>query len=157
MGENPQFCISRIKKYLKDIKGKEILFTYDYDVNPFYVDFYHCCVCRDARCSSNDQLTAHLETEHNAKVMTCSLCRNVFLNYGSLISHICGGPPTGQKQPRARFGCKICKRQNISTFLELQKHIRSDHNTCEICFVVSGEVYACVCACVMRIDCPIRK
>ena len=77
----------------------------------------------------------------------------MFLNYGSLISHVCSGPPTSQAASRARFACKVtnspeppkhqnpqvCLTTQLSSFLEFQTHMRARHHTCEICFRPLGD------------------
>ena len=133
LGENAQHCIARIKRYLRDIRKKEILFNYIPTEEIFILQFYRCSYCPVTKCQQYDDLFKHTASAHNTKVLTCNICHNIFLNYGSLISHVCSGPPTSATA-RARFACKVCHRIDLSSFLEFQTHIRKEHNTCEICF-----------------------
>ena len=133
MGENAQHCIARIKRYLRDIKKKEILFNYIPPEEIFILEFYRCSYCPTSECRVYEDLFKHTADAHQTKVLTCNICRNIFLNYGSLISHVCSGPPTSSTA-RARFACKVCHRIDLSSFLDFQTHIRREHNTCEICF-----------------------
>ncbi|CAB4067934.1 unnamed protein product [Lepeophtheirus salmonis] len=136
--EDPQKSINRMKRYLKDTKSKEIIFSYQQDKD-LIIDFYSCSYCSTKSCSTNEDLFRHLEKEHSQKVLTCNLCQSIFLNYGSFISHVCYGPPTNsQKQKAAKFNCKVCLRQDLSSFLIFQNHVRRDHNICEICFKCQG-------------------
>ena len=157
--ENPQDAILRIKKYFRDSRLKEMTFQYeclqderlsqgdesegqDHDQQNKYKRFlndsgtYSCCGCSNASSNTYNKLLEHLDTNHNSKVLTCQLCQNIFLNYGSFISHVCYGPPTNapDQHARAKFSCKVCDRQDLQTFLEFQYHIRKKHNVCEICF-----------------------
>jgi hypothetical protein len=77
-----------------------------------------------------------LESAHSSKVLTCQLCSSIFINYGSYLCHVCFGPPT-QSTPRAKFGCRVCGKQDLTTFLDFQFHIRKVHNVCDICMTVS--------------------
>ena len=133
LGENVQHCIARIKRYLRDIRKKEILFNYIPAEEIFVLEFYRCSYCPTAECRQYEELFNHTAAAHNTKVLTCNICHNIFLNYGSLISHVCSGPPTSAAA-RARFACKVCHRIDLSSFLDFQTHIRKEHNTCEICF-----------------------
>lgn len=133
LGEDAQHCISRIKRYLRDKKEKEILFNYIAPEEIFVLEFYRCSYCPTTECQTYEDLFKHTALAHSTKVLTCNICDNIFLNYGSLISHVCSGPPTSSTA-RARFACKVCHRSDLSSFLEFQTHIRREHNTCEICF-----------------------
>ena len=110
-GEFEESLIAAIKKYHKETRGKEVIFRYFES----YLD-----------------LSKYIASEPEEKVLMCNICQNMFLNYGSLISHVCSGPITAPA--RARFACKMCLRMDLSSFLEFQQHIRSCHHTCEICF-----------------------
>jgi len=133
LGENAQHCITRIKRYLREARRKEILFNYCPPEEIFVLEFYRCSYCSTTECRHYEQLFKHTAFAHNTKVLTCNICHNIFLNYGSLISHVCSGPPT-TSTARARFACKVCHRIDLSSFLDFQTHIRREHNTCEICF-----------------------
>lgn len=133
LGENTQHCIARIKRHLRDIKKKEMLFNYMPPEEIFILEFYRCSYCPTSECRVYEDLFKHTAEAHNTKVLTCNICHNIFLNYGSLISHVCSGPPTSSTA-RARFACKVCHRIDLSSFLDFQTHIRKEHNTCEICF-----------------------
>ena len=158
LNEDPQDAISRLKKYFKDSRLQEMTFQYaslndecesqeDETENEGNVEHnnyrqflgsteaYNCCCCSNTSSKTYSQLLDHLDTIHNSKVLTCQLCQNIFLNYGSFISHVCYGPAsstTGQPQ-RAKFSCKVCDKHDLQTFLEFQHHIRKTHNVCEIC------------------------
>ena len=138
MGETAQNCITRIKKYLKDTRRKEVLFNYCPREELFVLEFYRCSYCPTTDCKGYTELFKHTETVHQTKILTCNICRNIFLNYGSLISHVCTGPPTSNTS-RARFACKVCLRVDLHSFLEFQNHIRKEHNICEICFTSSKD------------------
>ena len=138
MGETAQNCIQRVKKYLKDTKRKEVLFNYCPREELFVLEFYRCSYCPTTECKEYSDLFQHTETIHQTKILTCNICRNIFLNYGSLISHVCTGPPTSNAT-RARFACKVCLRVDLHSFLEFQSHIRKEHNICEICFTSSKD------------------
>ena len=133
MGETAQNCIQRVKKYLKDTKRREVLFNYCPREELFVLEFYRCSYCPTTECKEYSDLFKHTETVHQTKILTCNICRNIFLNYGSLISHVCTGPPTSNAT-RATFACKVCLRVDLHSFLEFQCHIRKEHNICEICF-----------------------
>ena len=153
--EDPADAISRLKKYFRDSRLQEMLFqyttlSYDSDCPEDQIDVkygsangkhfltsgtYSCCSCSNSSSVTYNQLLEHLSTAHSSKVLTCQLCQNIFLNYGSFISHVCYGPlKDAVSQPRAKFSCKICDRHDLQSFLEFQYHIRKKHNTCEICF-----------------------
>lgn len=153
--EDPVDAISRLKKYFRDSRLQEMLFQYsilsdDSDGSEDQIHVYHsksnnkqflnsgtysCCSCSNSSSVTYNQLLEHLNTVHGSKVLTCQLCQNIFLNYGSFSSHVCYGPLTDVgSQPRAKFSCKICDRHDLQSFLEFQYHIRKEHNTCEICF-----------------------
>lgn len=83
------------------------------------------------------QLFSHVKKEHKTTMLTCHLCQNIFLNYGSYASHVCFGPPSSQQAARAKFRCKICRKQDLGTFLDFQFHVRKTHNSCEMCFKVN--------------------
>ncbi len=134
LGEDPQDSIFRIKTYMKDKKLRDMIFKFA-DASEPKLDVYHCCYCSDDSSPDFDALFDHLESVHSSKVLTCHLCQNIFLNYGSFRSHVCYGPPGGPgEQLRAKFACLLCSRQDLSTFLDFQFHVRNVHNTCEICF-----------------------
>ena len=136
-GEREESIISAIKKYHKDTRGKEVMFRYE--TSPDYsLDTYSCSYCLEFTSGSYTDLFVHTATAHGAKVLTCTICQNMFLNYGSLISHVCNGPPTSTTA-RARFACKMCNKMDLSSFLEFQLHIRFHHHTCEICFKNQGD------------------
>lgn len=138
--EDPEFCIDRIKKYLKEVKMRDIIFTYGVG-QTYQFSGYKCCYCSQWHEASNyDRLFEHVAEEHKSKVLTCHLCQNIFLNYGSYVSHVCFGPPSGGQAPRAKFSCKTCGKQDLGTFLEFQLHHRKTHNLCEICLKVSSFV-----------------
>ena len=124
--------IEAIKKYHKETRGKEVMFRF-VESSDFVLDEYSCSYCLHVTCDSYSELFDHVSACHGAKVLTCAVCQNMFLNYGSLISHVCSGPPTATTA-RARFACKMCLKMDLSSFLEFQLHIRSQHHTCEICF-----------------------
>jgi len=146
LGEDPQHCIDRLKKHLKDMRQKDSIFTYEllgedgsstasepsFDVA---VNGYRSCYSRKV-LSSYGELFEHVEREHQQKVLTCQLCQNIFLNYGSYLSHVCFGPPISQQGARAKFRCKLCKKHDLATFLDFQYHMRKMHNVCEICLKV---------------------
>ncbi len=77
-------------------------------------------------------------------MLACQLCTSIFLNYGSYLCHVCYGPPTSGSASacasKARFGCRACGKQDITTFLDFQSHLRRSHNICEICMTV-GNAY----------------
>ena len=65
---------------------------------------YACCHCRVVTRGTYGDFLAHLDTAHNAKVPTCQLCQNIFLNYGSFKSHVCYGLGTAHKGSKFRSG-----------------------------------------------------
>jgi len=138
LGEQPQAAIARLKRYLRDIRRKEIIFHYLPTEQRFATSFYRCSYCPTTDCQEYADLFRHTAEAHNTKVLTCNICQNIFLNYGSLISHLCSGPPTSAAA-RARFACKMCHRMDLSSFLDFQRHIRHEHHTCEICFKEQGD------------------
>lgn len=75
----------------------------------FTFSVYHCSHCSTSDCHTYQELKEHTQTAHGKNILTCSICGNMFLNYGSLISHVCSGPPTSQAASRARFACKVTK------------------------------------------------
>jgi hypothetical protein len=135
LGEDAQDSIYRIKNYLRDTKIKEVIFSYKVEPSMIMEPTFQCCYCSNHEAKTYSQLFAHLEVGHGSKVLTCHLCQNIFLNYGSFRSHVCFGPPSGPNQPlKAKFSCMVCQRQDLSTFLDFQRHVRQTHDTCEICF-----------------------
>ena len=138
LGEAAQTAIARIKRYLRDIRRKETIFHYLSPEEKFTTTFYRCSYCPTTDCREYVDLFRHTAEAHNTKVLTCNICQNIFLNYGSLISHLCSGPPTSSTA-RARFACKMCHRVDLSSFLDFQKHIRKEHDTCEICFQTQAD------------------
>lgn len=70
------------------------------------------------------------------QVLTCNLCENVFLNYGSFVSHVCYGPSPGTAH-KAKFCCRACTKPELLHFIEFQFHVRKTHNICEVCLEVS--------------------
>ena len=60
----------------------------------------------------------------------------MFLNYGSWKSHVCFGTGTGNQStaPKSKFMCPICKTDDLHSFIEFQRHIRLNHNVCDVCF-----------------------
>ena len=138
LGESAQPVIARIKRYLRDIRRKEIIFHYLSPEEKFTTNFYRCSYCPTTDCREYADLFRHTDEAHSTKVLTCNICQNIFLNYGSLISHLCSGPPTSSTA-RARFACKMCHRVDLSSFLDFQKHIRQEHDTCEICFQAQAD------------------
>ena len=160
LAEDPRDAISRLKKYFKDSRLQEMTFQYSYSqddsicadeeiVEPnnsrsiklkrFFssADTYNCCCCSDISSATYDQLLEHLSANHDSKVLTCQLCQNIFLNYGSFISHVCYGPQanTIEQQSRAKFSCRLCDNHDLQTFLDFQHHFRKYHNVCEICLL----------------------
>ena len=158
--EDPRDAISRLKKYFKDSRLQEMTFQYSYSqddsicadeetfdpnssrsikLKRFFssADTYNCCCCSDISSTTYDQLLEHLSANHDSKVLTCQLCQNIFLNYGSFISHVCYGPQanTIQQQSRAKFSCRLCDSHELQTFLDFQHHFRKYHNVCEICLL----------------------
>ena len=134
-GQAEQAVIAAIKRFGRDTRGKEVMFRYQSE--HFQLDCYRCSYCSTTSCTSYTDLFAHTAAAHATKVLTCNICQNIFLNYGSLISHVCCGPPT-TTTAKARFACKMCNKMDLSSFLEFQLHIRSQHHTCEICFQGQG-------------------
>merc|ERR1712142_1203387 len=147
-GEREQEVIGTIKKYLRETRGKEVVFRFQ-DTEQFSLDYYRCSYCSTTTCNSYTDLFTHTASSHSTKVLTCNICQNIFLNYGSLISHVCSGPPT-TTTAKARFACKMCHKMDLSSFLEFQLHIRSNHHTCEICFQPQGDQRALFKHCAMH-------
>lgn len=139
--EDPEHCVTRIKKHLKDVRARDSIFKYQsYDkenVDSLSGSKYICCYCSDFSSSDYGKLFEHVGDAHKSKVLTCHLCQNIFLNYGSYVSHVCYGPATGGQSARAKFSCKLCSKQDLGTFLDFQFHLRKMHNVCEICLQVS--------------------
>jgi len=131
--EEPKDCITRLKRFLRDTRQKELMFRYQGDGEEFTLEYYRCSYCPTQECTSYSALFIHTAEAHNTKVLTCNICQNIFLNYGSLISHVCSGPPT-TATARARFFCKVCNKPDLSSFLDFQHHVRKEHHFCEICF-----------------------
>ena len=119
LNEDAQDSIFRIKNYMKDTKSKEMIFSYrDSAANGSEPDLnFKCCYCCDSNSQSYEALFEHLNIEHNQKVLTCHLCQNIFLNYGSFRSHVCFGPPSQNSQIKAKFSCMFCYKPDLSTFL----------------------------------------
>ncbi len=121
--EDPQHCIDRIKRHLKDVRVRDSIFTYDV-VDEFKFSGYRkyrCCYCSGKVFEEYSDLFKHIDEEHKTHMLTCPLCNNIFLNYGSYASHVCFGPPQSQQTARAKFRCKICRKQvrkniNFSVF-----------------------------------------
>ena len=131
-GDATNLAIQRIKRLQRETKGsREVMFRYCDTEETF--KYYFKSDHPTSDCKSDEALESNTANAHKAKVLTCNICQNNFLNYGSLISHVCSGPPTATTA-RARFACRVCRRTDISSFLEFQKHIREEHHTCEICF-----------------------
>ena len=133
-GDATNLAIQRIKRLQRETRGaREVMFRYCDVEETFEHSIYRCSYCSTSECKSYETLESHTANAHKAKVLTCNICQNNFLNYGSLISHVCSGPPTATTA-RARFACRVCRRTDISSFLEFQSHVREQHHTCEICF-----------------------
>jgi hypothetical protein len=128
-----------VKFLLADTRKDEFIFRYNRDLTNIT---YSCCYCDLTITNNYDELFAHLNVAHNSKVLNCHLCQNIFLNYGSFVSHVCFGPVQQQAQQvgkcRAKFVCPICEKNDLSTFLDFQFHVRNHHNVCEICLMVSS-------------------
>ena len=137
-GEDTTAAIHRIKRLQRDTRGREVMFRYTDTEETFSFDFYRCSYCSTTDCKTYTELFAHTAAVHSTKVLTCNICQNIFLNYGSLISHVCCGPPTSTAA-KARFACKVCHKMDLSSFIDFQTHIRSAHHTCEICFQPLGD------------------
>ena len=132
LGEDAQDSITRIKSYLRDSKSQsEVIFSYSTDLT---LDEKYISSCLDTSSSTYKELFTQLEAKHGSKVLTCQLCQNIFLNYGSFRSHICFGPQVQGQTLKTKFMCIPCQTHDLSTFLDFQKHLRQSHNTCEICF-----------------------
>ena len=136
LGEDLDFCMTRVRKQVKECRIREIVFNYSLEEGGLKVKQYHCCYCSSSTFDTLDGLMAHIEVEHQSKVMKCVICENVFMNFGSYLSHICLGPP-GAAPVKAKFNCRVCLKLDISNFYELQAHMRKVHNICEICMKVS--------------------
>lgn len=169
--ENPLYVsLPRLRQFLKDSRINELPFRYESeescvwpskaaglkravvgeevrpDVQKCFLPIgemrYACCCCVQSGMETYNDLLTHLEAVHSSKVLTCQLCQNIFLNYGSFISHVCFGPvlpgSAAGQTAKAKFSCFACRRQDLQTFLEFQYHIRKQHNVCEICFTVSS-------------------
>ena len=133
LGEDAQDSITRIKSYLRDSKSQsEVIFSYSTDLILEDKSAY-ISSCLDASSSTYAELFQNLEQNHGSKVLTCQLCQNIFLNYGSFRSHVCFGPQVQGQPLKTKFMCLLCNTQ-LDTFLDFQKHMRQVHNTCEICF-----------------------
>ena len=131
LGEDAQDSIMRIKSYLRDSKSaEEVIFSYSTETQ--FDEKYSCSFC-PSKTSTYTELFQHLDLKHGSKVLTCQLCQNIFLNYGSFRSHVCFGPNQGPNL-KTKFMCILCQTHDLSTFLDFQKHLRQTHNTCEICF-----------------------
>ena len=136
-GENPAMCATRIRKHCRDIRMKEILFRYTETLEEFN-GIYRCCYCTDKVCLTYGELTSHIESAHGSKTFTCQLCGSVFINYGSYLSHTCYGPKTAaQANRKSNFGCRVCGKQDLSSYFEYQFHFRKAHNVCEICMATT--------------------
>ena len=136
LNEDAQDSIFRIKNYMKDTKIREVIFSYQSSATTNTENLtkkFKCCYCSDQNANSYDALLQHLKRQHKKEILTCHLCTNVFLNYGSFLSHVCFGPPNQNCQVRAKFSCMYCYKPDLSTFLDFQKHVRQVHDTCEIC------------------------
>lgn len=134
--ESPEFCISRVKKQVRDCRIREIIFNYN--LSEDFSDLtYRCTYCQSRHFPTYDGLLAHVAADHNSKMLACHLCTNVFMNYGSYLSHICGGPPHGSQQtPKAKFNCRFCFKPDMGNFLDFQFHLRKNHVVCEICMKI---------------------
>ncbi len=160
-GEDTQHCIDRIRRHLKDVRVRDSIFTYDV-VDEFALSGYgkyRCCYCSSERVFSEySELFKHVEKEHETTVLTCHLCQNIFLNYGSYASHVCFGPPSTPQAARAKFRCKICKKQDMGNFFDFQFHVRKTHNACEMCFKVRSQYcFGLISTIVMLISPPALK
>ena len=94
-GEVATGAIQRIKRLQRDTRGREVMFRFTDTDQQFTFDFYRCSYCSTEDCASYTDLFVHTSTAHNTNVLKCNIFQNMFLNYGSLISHVCYGPPTG--------------------------------------------------------------
>ena len=135
-GENPAACATRIRKHCRDIRMKEILFRYTETLEEFN-GIYRCCYCVDKVCLTYAELSGHIESAHGSKTFTCQLCESVFINYGSYLCHVCYGPKTAQPK-KPYFGCRVCGKQDLSSYFDYQFHFRKAHNVCEICLATTG-------------------
>ena len=134
-GENPAMCATRIRKHCRDIRMNYILFRYTETLEEFN-GIYRCCYCMDKVCLTYGELVSHIESSHGSKTFTCQLCDSVFINYGSYLCHVCYGPKTAQPK-KSCFGCRVCGKQDLSTYFDYQFHFRKAHNVCEICMVTT--------------------
>ncbi len=131
LNEDAQDSLSRIKTYMRDAKVKEVIFK------PEKMSHYQCCNCHKTNDELQD-LFGHLDQDHSTKMLSCHLCNNFFLNYGSFKSHVCFGPGG-----LAKFSCLVCSPSNkyeelcsLPSFLDFQKHLRSYHIACDVCLQV---------------------
>ena len=60
LGENPDQCITRLRRYLKDIRVRDHIFTYDHEFDVARVG-YKCCYCTEVTCETYDKLFEHIE------------------------------------------------------------------------------------------------
>ncbi|TRY61774.1 hypothetical protein TCAL_12268 [Tigriopus californicus] len=141
--ESPEFCISRVKKQVRDCRIREIIFNYNLSDDLSELITYRCTYCSSRHFPTYDGLLAHVAADHSSKMLACHLCTNVFMNYGSYLSHICGGPPHGSQQtPKAKFNCRFCFKPDMGNFLDFQFHLRKNHVVCEICMKVMSDQQA---------------
>jgi hypothetical protein len=130
------------------VRVRDSIFTFNVG-EEFKFSEYRCCYCSEYTSKDYAELFAHVGEAHKSKVLTCHLCQNIFLNYGSYVSHVCFGPPSGVGQvARAKFSCKMCRKQDLGTFLDFQFHLRKMHNLCEICLqVIALSIFSFLCLC----------
>ena len=141
LGEDAQDSISRIKSYIRDAKLKEVIFTFHDDKKFDEIHRNYKCSCCPVEVDNLSELFEHLDQNHNGqKRLVCHLCQNIFLNYGSYRSHVCFGPPSNGQQ-KIKFLCPVCQNsqksdttQELNSYMEFQRHLRGEHNGCDVCF-----------------------
>ena len=147
LGEDAQDSIFRIKNYQRDTKVKEVIFP-PLKTSPNELgSTFQCSYCA-LNYNKLDDLLQHLESGHGQKMLSCHLCNNMFLNYGSFRSHICFGSVSGgdggtsgggsTPVPKSKFMCPQCQTDDLHSFIEFQRHIRQNHDICDVCFASVG-------------------
>lgn len=100
---------------------------------------YECFHCLFATYV-HKELYSHNKKMHQKTVFLCIMCKSNFYNYSELLCHLCPGIyiPGVVINPDITYRCFLCNADPLPSSFRLMVHLRRRHNSCDICFDVSG-------------------
>lgn len=151
----PQFKITLLKKVFGFSNN-----IFNFPSTEYFGERPCECLLCGHHINNQKSLFSHWYKSHPQTSMKCYMCHENFLFVGALFSHLCTGTPfpvikeeeeesAGSALPNGgtedtsnhqedttamlRYQCGYCENFHLPGFFNYIVHVRTDHNTCELC------------------------